>query len=206
MRVEYFGLNIKRFNTTHQPGNTIPTVQWGGGAVALCYGGGVPVPTTGSLVRVHGKRNGAQSREILDKKPLRSHTKVEVGRKFIFQRGNKTKRTARAALSKTDVLKWASQSTDLNPRGKTQNCCLPPFPSWPDTAWAILQGGIPPSRCGKFIESNPKRLLAVVAERGGSSTKQGGWMLMNCWHFSLRILFFLMVCNFLSFWLHSEKE
>lgn len=77
--MDFFGLNAKRYvwhksNTAHQPGNTIPTVKYGGGSVMLlaCFS----AAGTGNIVRSDGRMNGAQYRDILDKNLRPSTTKI----------------------------------------------------------------------------------------------------------------------------------
>ncbi|CAB1439204.1 unnamed protein product [Pleuronectes platessa] len=75
---------------------------------------------TGKLVRIEGKMDGAKYREILEENLMQSAKDLRLGRRFIFQQDNDPKHTARATkewfgLKNVDVLKWPSQSPDLNP-------------------------------------------------------------------------------------------
>lgn len=121
--MELFGLSAKRYvwrksNTAHQPGNTIPTLKYGGGTIMLwgCFS----AAGTGNIVRIDGRMNGAQYREILDKNLRPSAKKLKLRKKLVFQQDNDPKHTARATLEwlkmkNIDVLEWPSQSPDLNP-------------------------------------------------------------------------------------------
>ncbi|CAB1448284.1 unnamed protein product [Pleuronectes platessa] len=75
---------------------------------------------TGKLVRIEGKMDGAKYREILEENLMQSAKDLRLGRRFIFQQDNDPKHTARATkewfgLKNVNVLKWPSQSPDLNP-------------------------------------------------------------------------------------------
>ncbi|CAB1439250.1 unnamed protein product [Pleuronectes platessa] len=122
-KIELFGLNAKRYvwrkpNTAHHPEHTIPTVKHGGGSIMLwgCFSSA----GTGKLVRIEGKMDGAKYREILEENLMQSAKDLRLGRRFIFQQDNDPKHTARATkewfgLKNVNVLKWPSQSPDLNP-------------------------------------------------------------------------------------------
>ncbi len=75
---------------------------------------------TGRLHRIEGRMDGAMYRDILANNPLPSVRALKMGRGWVFQHGNDPKHTARATkewLRKKHfkVLKWPSQSPDLNP-------------------------------------------------------------------------------------------
>jgi hypothetical protein len=50
---------------------------------------------TGRHVRIEGKMNGAQYREILDENRLRRTQDLRPGQRFTFQQDNKPKHTAK---------------------------------------------------------------------------------------------------------------
>ena len=66
--IEHFGLNAKH-HVWRKPG-TIPTVKHGGDSIMLwrCFS----AAGTGRLVRIEGKMNGANYREIIDENLLQS--------------------------------------------------------------------------------------------------------------------------------------
>ncbi|KAK3538434.1 hypothetical protein QTP86_002334, partial [Hemibagrus guttatus] len=122
-KIELFGKNStcrvwRRKNAELHPKNTIPTVKNGGGNIMLwgCFSAKGP----GRLIRVKERMNGAMYREILSKNLLPSARALKMRRGWVFQHDNDPKHTARATkewLRKKHfkVLKWPSQSPDLNP-------------------------------------------------------------------------------------------
>lgn len=183
-KIELFGHQGKRYvwrkpNTSHHPKNTIPTVKHGGGSIMLwgCFS----AAGTGKLVRVEGKMDGAKYRDILEQNLFTSVSDLRLGRRFTFQQDNDPKHTAKATLEwfkrkRVNILEWPSQSPDLNP---IENL-------WSDLKIAVHQrkpsnlkeleqfcheewAKIPVARCGKLIETYPKRLAAVIAAKGGST-------------------------------------
>ena len=122
-KIELFGHQGKRYvwrkpDTSHHPKNTIPTVMHVGGSIMLC--GCFSLAGTGKLVRIEGMMNGAKYRKILEGNLFQSSRDLRLGRRFTFQQDNDPKHTAKADLEwfkgkHVNVLKWPSQSTDLNP-------------------------------------------------------------------------------------------
>jgi hypothetical protein len=111
-KIEFFGLSAKRHDC-RKPGS-IPTVKHGGGRIMLwgCFS----AAGTGRQVRFKAKMNGAKYREIL----LQSAQDLRLGLRFTFQQHNDSKHTAKASQEwlwnkSLKVLKWPSQSPDLNP-------------------------------------------------------------------------------------------
>ena len=183
-KIELFGHQRKRYvwhkpNTLHHPKNTIPTVKHGGGSIMLwgCFS----AVGTGKLVRVEGKMDGAKYRDVLEQNLYHSVRDLRLGRRFTFQQDNDPKHTAKATLEwfkgkHVNVLEWPSQSPDLNPienlwsdlkiavhKRKPSN--LKELEQFCKEEWAK----IPVVRCGKLIETYPKRLGAVIAAKGGST-------------------------------------
>ncbi len=176
-KIELLGLNSKRYvwrkpGTAHHLYNTVPTVKHGGGSIMLwgCFSAG----GTGRLVAIEGKMNAAKYRDILDED-------LRLGRRFTFQQDNVPKHTAKITKewlhnNSVTVLEWPSQSPDLNPIEHL----------WRDLKMAVHQRlpsnltelericeeewqRIPKSRCEKLVASFPKRLMAVLNQKGAST-------------------------------------
>ncbi len=179
-----FGLNSKRYvwrkpGTAHHLSNTVPTVKHGGGSIMLwgCFS----AAGTGRLVAIEGKMNAAKYRNILDENLLQSAQDFRLGRRFTFQQDNDPKHTAKITKewlhnNSVTVLEWPSQSPDLNPIEHL----------WRDLKMAVHQRlpsnltelerickeewqRIPKSRCEKLVASFPKRLMAVLNQKGAST-------------------------------------
>ncbi len=183
-RLELFGLNSKRYvwrkpGTAHHLSNTVPTVKHGGGSIMLwgCFS----AAGTGRLVAIEGKMNAAKYRDILDENLLQSAQDLRLGRRFTFQQDNDPKHTAKITKewlhnNSVTVLERPSQSPDLNPIEHL----------WRDLKMAVHQRlpsnltelerickeewqRIPKSRCEKLVASFPKRLMAVLNQKGAST-------------------------------------
>ncbi|KAL0147233.1 hypothetical protein M9458_057459 [Cirrhinus mrigala] len=158
---------------------SVPTVKHGGGSIMLwgCFS----AAGTGRLVAIEGKMNAAKYRDILDENLLQSAQDLRLGRRFTFQQDNDPKHTAKITKewlhnNSVIVLEWSSQSPDLNP---TEHL-------WRDLKMAVHQRlpsnltelerickeewqRIPKSRCEKLVASFPKRLMAVLDQKGAST-------------------------------------
>ncbi len=183
-KIELFGLNSKRYvwrkpGSTHHLSNTVPTVKHGGGSIMLwgCFS----AAGTGRLVAIEGKMNAAKYKDILDENLLQSAQDLRLGRRFTFQQDNDPKHTAKITKewlhnNSVTVLEWPSQSPDLNPIEHL----------WRDLKMAVHQRlpsnltelerickeewqRIPKSRCEKLVASFPKRLMAVLNQKGAST-------------------------------------
>ncbi len=165
--------------TAHHLSNTVPTVKHGGGSIMLwgCFS----AAGTGRLVAIEGKMNAAKYRDILDENLLQSAQDLRLGRRFTFQQDNDPKHTAKITKewlhnNSVTVLEWPSQSPDLNPIEHL----------WRDLKMAVHQRlpsnltelerickeewqRIPKSRCEKLVASFPKRLMAVLNQKGAST-------------------------------------
>lgn len=157
-----------------------PTVKFGGGKLHVwgCFSGS----GVGDLYRCNGTFTGAKYREILKNhmaKRLRA-----MGKNAIFQQDNAPVHTAKVvqnylANTKLKVLPWPSQSPDLNPienlwafmkRDLYYNA---PRASNMDELFEIVKQAwlnIPKSLIRKLVHSMPKRIRAVLANRGGHTS------------------------------------
>ncbi len=196
----------------------IQSQQWSMVVAASCCGGVFSAAGTGRLVAIEGKMNAAKYRDILDENLLQSAQDLRLGRRFTFQQDNDPKHTAKITKewlhnNSVTVLEWPSQSPDLNPIEHL----------WRDLEMAVHQrlpsnltelersarrngSGIPKSRCEKLVASFPKRLMAVLNQKGASTKywAQRSEYLGPCWYFSFSFLINLQkmstFCVFLSIW------
>ena len=136
---------------------------------------------TGRLVAIEGKMNAAKYRDILEENLFQSALDLRLGRRFTFQQDNDPKHTAKITKewlrnNSVTILDWPSQSPDLNPIEHL----------WRDLKMAVHQRSpsnltelerickeewqrIPKSRCEKLVASFPRRLMAVLAQKGAST-------------------------------------
>ncbi|KAK1787004.1 hypothetical protein P4O66_017378 [Electrophorus voltai] len=121
-KIEVFGADHTRGvwpenGTAYDPKNTNPTVKHGGGNIMLwgCFSAKRP----SHLVHIHRKMDSKAYLEILAKNLHSSIIDFKMGPHFIFQRDNDPKHTVKKTKAwfkrqKINVLRWPSQSPDLN--------------------------------------------------------------------------------------------
>ncbi|KAI4901782.1 hypothetical protein NFI96_006667 [Prochilodus magdalenae] len=83
----------RKKNTEHDPKNTVPSVQHGGGSIMFwecCSSKG-----TGQLHRIDGKMNGVRYRRILGDDLLASARALKLGRGWVFQHDHDPQHTAK---------------------------------------------------------------------------------------------------------------
>ncbi len=103
-------------------------------------------------------------------------------RTWVMQQDNDPKHTSKSASewlkkNKIKVLEWPSQSPDLNPNKMLWHDLKQSIHDWKPSNVAELKqfckeewAKIPPHRCERLIASYRKRLIAVVAAKGGTTS------------------------------------
>ncbi|KAG2455796.1 TCB1 transposase, partial [Polypterus senegalus] len=184
-KIELFGVNARRHvwrkpGTAYHQANTIPTVKHVGDSIMLwgCFS----VAGTGRLVRIKRKMTAAMYRDILDENLLQSTLDLRLGRRFIFQQDNDPKHTAKISKewlqdNSMNVLEWPSQSPDLNPiehlwrdLKMAVHRRLPPNLMELERCCKVEWAKLGKDRCAKLVASYSKRLEAVIAAEGASTT------------------------------------
>jgi transposase len=152
------------------------TVKHGGGSLLVwgCFSwNGV-----GNIVRIDGKMTGESYVRILEENLKLSLRKMNLKR-YTFQQDNDPKHTSKTAKAyfrskKIKMLEWPPQSPDLNPIEHLWTILDDKIPMnsrknlndfWQgiQTAW----DAIPQEMLQNLVESMPKRLMAVINNRGG---------------------------------------
>ena len=182
--MELFGTNSKQY-VWRPKGNafnekyTVPTMKHGGGSIMLwgCFS----AAGTGQLIRIRGTMNSSMYQNILAQNIQKSVDDLAIGNEFIFQQDNDPKHTSKSTKkwfedNNIKVLKWPSQSPDLNPIENLWQVLKVAVhkrnPTNLDELEAICQdewGKIDKSRCKNLITSYSKRLRAVIAAKGGAT-------------------------------------
>ncbi|KAL6458360.1 hypothetical protein MHYP_G00335900 [Metynnis hypsauchen] len=130
--------------------------------------------------------DGAKYRDILEQNLFTSVSDLRLGRRFTFQQDNDPKHTAKATLEwfkrkRVNILEWPSQSPDLNPIENLWSDLKIAVHQWKPSNLKELEhfcheewAKISVARCGKLIETYPKRLAAVIAAKdcGCSSARE----------------------------------
>jgi hypothetical protein len=162
-----------------QDHHAIPTVKGGGGSIMIwgCFNADGP----GQLCLIEGKMNAEYYQNILGSHLIASVEKLGMDRNtFIFQQDNDPKHTAKSTTKwfsdhNINVLKWPSQSPDLNP--------IEHF--WWFVKYQLRKGGIQFRRkdelwakvqqiwestgkdfCMHLIETMPDRMKSVIKANG----------------------------------------
>lgn len=180
-KIELFGHNSvghvwRKSGEAHASKNTIPTVKFGGGSIMIwaCFS----AKGTGELKIIEGKMNAVMYRDILNEKLFKSVDSFQFENGWVFQQDNDPKHTAKLMKkwfedNNIDVMKWPSQSPDLNPienlwrilkinvhKRNPQN--IKELKAFCVEEW----NRITPETCKKFTRNYAKRLHAVKQSKG----------------------------------------
>ncbi|KAK3556132.1 hypothetical protein QTP70_005614 [Hemibagrus guttatus] len=164
-------------NTAFQKKNIIPIVKYGGGSVMAwgCFAASGP----GILAVINGTMNSAVYQKILKENVRPSVCDLKLKRTWVLQQDNDPKHTSKSTSewlkkNKMKTLEWPSQSPDLNPIEMLWHDLKKVVHARKPSNVAELQqfckdewAKIPPQRCNRFIASYGKRLIPVVAAKGG---------------------------------------
>lgn len=164
----------KRFDIRYQ----IPTVKHGGGSIMVwgCFSS----QGIGPLRQIRGIMKKEQYIEILETDML-PHAMETMDSNWIFQHDNDPKHTSRAVQNwinqnNVNVLKWPSQSPDLNPiehlwehsKMRIRNEKFKNITKLFETLSQEWQN-IPPAIIHNLLKSMPKRMQAVIDSKGYST-------------------------------------
>lgn len=165
-------------NSRHYKGTT----KFGGGSLMLW--GCMTAKGVGYATRIDGGLDAELYTAILDEELLESlwYYDLEV-KNIIFQHDNDPKHLSKKAqkwIKDNDikVLKWPSQSPDLNPIEhiwhylKRQLKKYEKEPDSIDELWLRVEkewNAIPTTECTKLIESMPRRIAAIIKAKGGNT-------------------------------------
>uniref|UniRef100_A0A3B4TRY4 Transposase Tc1-like domain-containing protein n=1 Tax=Seriola dumerili TaxID=41447 RepID=A0A3B4TRY4_SERDU len=184
-KVELFGHNQNRHvwrkaNTANEEKNLLPTVKHGGGNVKIwgCFS----ASGTGRLHIIQGTMNSQAYQQILDQNLLPSVKQLKLGRKWIMQQDNDPKHSSKTTKEwlqrkRIRTLDWPSQSPDLNPiemlwrdlKKMVHARCpsnLSQLAEFCKEEWAK----IPMSRCERLVRGYRRRLVEVMAAKGGATS------------------------------------
>ncbi len=170
----------RKSNTAFQKKNIIPTVKYGGGSVMVwgCFAASGP----GRLAVINGTMNSAVYQKILKDNVRPSVRNLKLKRTWVLQQDNDSKHTSKSISewlkkNKMKTLEWPSQSPDLNPIEMLWHDLKKAVHAQKPSNVAELQqfcqdewAKIPPQRCNGLIASYRKRLMAVVAAKGGPTS------------------------------------
>ncbi|KAK3542764.1 hypothetical protein QTP70_002764 [Hemibagrus guttatus] len=184
-KIELFGRSVSHYvwrksNTAFQKKNITPTVKYGGGSVMVwgCFAASGP----GRLAVINGTMNSAVYQKILTENVRPSVCDLKLKRTWVLQQDNDPKHTSKSTSewlkkNKMKTLEWPNQSPDLNPIEMLWHDLKKVVHARKPSNVAELQqlykdewAKIPPQRCNRLIASYGKRLIAVVAAKGGPTS------------------------------------
>ncbi|KAK3517541.1 hypothetical protein QTP70_012629 [Hemibagrus guttatus] len=133
----------------------------------------------GRLAVINGTMNSAVYQKILKENVRPSVCDLKLKQTWVLQQDNDPKHTSKSTSewlkkNKMKTLEWPSQSPDLNPIEMLWHDLKKVVHARKPSNVAELQqfckdewAKIPPQRCNRLIASYRKRLIAVVAAKGG---------------------------------------
>ena len=157
-------------------GNQAPLItcpipsKWKHGAGSIMPWGCFSVAGTGGLVRVEGKLNRAQYRDILYEHLAQSTQDLRLSQRVHHPTGQWSE-AHRKVNTKSGLMTNSLTWTQFLERPENGN--LPKAPIQPDRAWKNQQRIMvenPHIQVCKLVASNPRRLEALFAAKGASTT------------------------------------
>ncbi|KAK3522940.1 hypothetical protein QTP86_009709 [Hemibagrus guttatus] len=136
----------------------------------------------GRLAVINGTMNSAVYQKTLKENVRPSVCDLKLKRTWVLQQDNDPKHTSKSTSewlkkNKMKTLEWPSQSPDLNPIEMLWHDLKKVVHARKPSNVAELQqfckdewAKIPPQRCNRLIASYGKRLIAVVAAKGGPTS------------------------------------
>ncbi len=163
----------RKTNTAFHEKNIIPTVKHGGGSVMVwgCFAG------PGRLGIIDETMNSALYQKILKENVQPSVCDLELKSTWVMWQDNDPNHTSEWLKKNIiKVLEWPHQSPDLNLIEMLWHDLKQSFHALKPSNVAELEqfckeewAKIPPQRCERLIASFRKRLIAVVAAKGGTT-------------------------------------
>jgi transposase len=154
------------------------TVKYGGGSVMVW--GSMSRAGVGELIFIDGIMDALMYCDILRQGIPQSVQRLGLPAHFVFQQDNDPKHTSRLARSllgdqmNIRVLPWPSQSPDLNPIEHLWDYVSRQLKKRSVSSKAELKAAIqdewskvPRDFCRRLVESMPRRLAAVIRNKGG---------------------------------------
>lgn len=157
------------------PRYTLKTIKHGGGSIMVW--GAFSWHGVGPIVKIVGKMDQHQYRQILEQSMI-PYAEEKLPIQWVFMHDNDPKHTARTVKNflveeSVDLLPWPAQSPDLNPIENLWNDVEAGVrlknPKNLLELWEAIQSSwnsIPSSRCKALVESVPRRLEAVIKQKG----------------------------------------
>lgn len=160
--------------------NLIPTVKHGGGSIMVwgCFAASGP----GRIVVIDGKMNSRVYQDILQENVRPSVRQLKLRRGWVMQQDNDPKHTSNSTKQwlqqhRIRLLEWPSQSPDLNPIEMLWHDLKRAIHTRHPKNIATLKkfceeewSKITPDRCAGLICNYRKRLVEVIAAKGGSTS------------------------------------
>uniref|UniRef100_A0A3B4X5Q9 Transposase Tc1-like domain-containing protein n=1 Tax=Seriola lalandi dorsalis TaxID=1841481 RepID=A0A3B4X5Q9_SERLL len=173
-KIELFGKNTQHYiwrrkGTAYRHDNIIPTVKYGGGNLMIWAQPAI----------IEGKINSQVYQRILQDNLRLSVHQLKLSRKLVMQQDNDPKHQSKSTTdwfqkNKICLLEWPSQNPDLKPTEmlwidlkRARHMRSPKNMAELKQFYQEERAKIPPQQCSVLIQSYRKRLVEVIAAKGG---------------------------------------